>query len=89
VKTSFNKWENTFPNNALIHQAKTEWANLSKEEKKKMETLLTLAIEMLVAGLSDDIKDQNSECSKIFLKVLIQEWRAAKQVITAINAIIE
>jgi len=78
-------WNHIFSQQKFLHQAKTEWASLTETEKKKMESLITLAIDLYVLGLSEDLQKESVEKNKIFIKLLIQEWNETKKIMKLVG----
>ena len=78
-------WNHIFSQQKFQHQAKTEWASLTETEKKKMESLITLAIDIYVLGLSEDLQKESVEKNKIFIKLLIQEWNETKKIMKLVG----
>jgi hypothetical protein len=72
----------------VLKQARREWNTLTQEEKKKMEVLIRLSIDLFMEGLDEEVKTQKKERNKIFVKLLIQEWNSTKETMTFVGDIL-
>ena len=81
-------WGTAFPEKSVLQQIQNEWHALSQEQKKKMEKLITLSIDIFMIGINEDIKKEMCETNKIFLKLMMQEWFATKEYLKMLGSVV-